>query len=159
MVELLVYISIGVLTIAILTSFSAVIIRRASRAKVVADVHLASQDLLYAITQEVRQAQDIDVSQSSFLPSLQGRLALTDELGVLKKKYYWLDDTVQQVDALNVTTQLSPPSVRVTELWFEQVASGIRISFSVLQANPNVPVDAQDSVTLTSFVTPRYVLY
>lgn len=153
--ELIVYLSIVTIAILVFASFMVNVTKYASHSKVQREVQQNARLVLSRITQEIRTAASIDAANSVF-NSDDGKLTVQGPSGALVSFYRQASSDEVYYDNGSGAVPLSSDAIRVSELRFAQVSSGVSVDLKVEQGNASAPPNA---IELSSTVVPRTSLY
>lgn len=154
MIELLIYISLVAVISIIFTSFTADVVKSASRSLVVKEVSQNTRLVLSRIIQEIKTAKSISSVTASEI-SLISFDNTPFDLGF---------DSVNDLAYIDVNgggdVSISNDDVRITALTFEEVSTDvIKITITVEQKNPLASEPRKYKLDLSTIVTVRSDLY
>lgn len=153
-IELLIYISIVAVATTIFTSFTVDVVRAAGRALAVKEVSQGSRLILSRITQEIKTAKSVSAIDSD-------SIQLIDVSGSpVTISFDSVNHAVSYSDS-NGSSLISPTTVRVTNLQFEQLTPNtVSFSLALAQKRANATVREQFSLSFNDVaVTLRPALY
>ncbi|MFA5070565.1 MAG: prepilin-type N-terminal cleavage/methylation domain-containing protein [Patescibacteria group bacterium] len=160
LIELLIYMGISTIIVVVLTSFMADVLKNAAKTKITKEVQQNARFITAKITQEIRNAQSINIDTFDLTLNNKTLFSLKDD-GV----YY--DDDVSDADpALKLTSNqvkinrdADPNDPTQYNSQFKPVSGTVFIKLTVEQASPNARRSESSQITLSSAAVPRASLY
>jgi len=153
-IELLIYLGIVAVATTVFTSFTADVVRAASRALAVKEVSQGSRLILSRITQEIKTAKSISTISSDSIQLVD----VSDSTVTIS--FDSANGVVSYTDASG-SSLISPTTARVTNLQFEQLTPNtVGFSLTLTQKKINATVRERFSLSFDDVaVTLRPALY
>ncbi|MFA6588211.1 MAG: hypothetical protein WCT08_04020 [Patescibacteria group bacterium] len=156
LIELVIYLSITMVSIFVFTNFVAEVIKNSARADAKIEIQQNARLISSLLTREVRNASSINALNSKFGVD-DGKLALINVSGstsefVLESGTVLFNDGTGQV-------ALSNAKVKVVKLSFSQEGQVITLDLVLASQNPSINISMENQMEFITSFTPRAGAY